>query len=191
MWILPVALNWNDFSSLQQHLTHRESHMKKTDLKCEKLFGNLKIQRGWQSNMNIWLHLTINDPIQHQNRGPDHEYLTFPEEWGFVTVHQFFGDQFEVGHDVVPHGPEGTMFCYLLDGFLTQITAEKICHSPESCRKILEEGHMFFNPCEAADVFILYSNGPPEMNVIAIYTGRTMCCRLRRQHLWILGLLSR
>lgn len=167
--------------------------MKKTDLKCEKL------QWDWQSNKNISLHLTINDPIQHQgcseliesvstrltfqcnskqtdqNRGPDHEHLTFPEEWRFVTVHHFFGDQFEVGHVVVPHGLEGTMLCYLLDDFLTQITVEKICHSPESCRKILEEGHMFFNPCEAVGVFILYSNGQPKMNHIVIYTGRTMC----------------
>lgn len=46
-----------------------------------------------------------------------------------VQVH--LGDQTEVGHVVVLHALERTMLCYLLNDFLSQITAQKIGDMPE------------------------------------------------------------
>lgn len=79
--------------------------------------------------------------VQSQQRNCEN-ILTFSQEWRYVAVHQFFGDQFKVGHLVVSHGLEGAMFCYLLDDFLTEIALKKIWHTPESCREVLNEGHM-------------------------------------------------
>lgn len=52
--------------------------------------------------------------------------LTFPEKRRFVAVHQYLWDQVEVGHCVDFHCLERAMFCYLLDDFLAQVTAQEV-----------------------------------------------------------------
>lgn len=56
----------------------------------------------------------------------DTQSLTFPEEWRFVRIHVDLRHQAKVGHGVGLHGLEGTMFCYILNGFFTQVFAQEI-----------------------------------------------------------------
>ena len=76
------------------------------------------------------------------DRGTDNGLLTLPDKWTFVAVHHFFRRQVKVGHAVALHGREGVIFCYLVDDFLTQITAQEIGHFPQNCTQVLREKHI-------------------------------------------------
>ncbi len=76
-------------------------------------------------------HISIQFKANKQKKLPkDAHSLTFPEEWRYLTVHIFFRDQAEVGHVVALYALEGAMLCYLLDDFLTQISAQEVRYFP-------------------------------------------------------------